>query len=266
MKNSAKKKGAKKRAAAVKKTAKKSRLVRKKISKVSGRKKPLVNYDERRCIHVDPDTGEICGEICHPVGGKRKSDGMQIRMPGLCTKHHQENLANRHGKKNYRTLIANNAGLETSGEYLNYIARQAGFEDQYDRMNENAKQAGFEDHYDRLNENAKQAGYRSYSDLKNSKHPYRKYRKDYCENIDGRLGFKCTTEITEDMILAGVLEVDHIIPQTKWARLKAAGIVTGSVNSKEQTQTLCCNCHKMKGWLYEDGNPNSDKYMILETA
>ena len=250
MKNSAKKKGAKKRAAAVKKAAKKSRLVRKKISKVSGRKKPLVNYDERRCIHVDPDTGEICGEICHPVGGKRKSDGMQLRMPNLCTKHHQENLANRHGKENYRTLIANNAGLETTGEYVNYIARKAGYVDQYDR----------------LNENAKQAGYRSHSDLKNSTHPYRKYRKDYCENIDGRLGFKCTVEITEDMIQAGVLEVDHIIPQTKWARLKAAGIVTGSVNSKEQTQTLCCNCHKMKGWLYEDGNPNSDKYMILETA
>ena len=64
MKNSAKKKGAKKKAAAIKKAAKKNRLVSKKISKVSGRKrpsvrkKPLINYDERRCTHVDPDTGE----------------------------------------------------------------------------------------------------------------------------------------------------------------------------------------------------------------
>ena len=190
----------------------------------------LIDYSKRRC--------KICGDITHPTG-KRKSDGVTLRMKDLCTKHHQENVAKRNGKKNYRTLIANNAGLETTGEYLNYIARQAGFEDQYDRMNENAKQAG----------------YRSYSDLKNSTHPYRKYRKDYCENIDGRLGFKCTTKITEDMIKAGVLEVDHIIPRTK-----------GGKDDDENLQTLCCNCHKMKGWLFEDGNPSSDKYMVLEST
>ena len=82
-----------------------------------------------------------------------------------------------------------------------------------------------------------------------------KNRKDYCENIDGRLGFKCTTKITEDMIKAGVLEVDHIIPRTK-----------GGKDDDENLQTLCCNCHKMKGWLFEDANPSSDKYMILEST
>ena len=223
MKNSAKKKGAKKKAAAIKKAAKKNRLVSKKISKVSGRKrpsvrkKPLINYDERRCTHVDPDTGEICGDITHPTG-RRKIDGVQIRMKDLCTKHHQEDVAKRNGKKNYGTVIANNAGFESMAGYVN------------------------------------------------STHPYRKYRKDYCENIDGRLGFKCTATITEDMIKAGVLEVDHIIPKTKWERLKAEGIVTSDVNSEENTQTLCSNCHTMKGWLYEDSNPKSDRYMLLETA
>jgi hypothetical protein len=196
----------------------------------------LIDHSKRRCTHVDPDTGEICGEICHPLG-KRKSDGVTLRMKDFCTKHHQENVARRNGKKNYRTLIANNAGLETTHEYVNYTAKQAGFEDHYDRMNENAKKAGFISHSNRLN----------------SKHPYRKYRKDYCENIDGRLGFKCTTKITEDMIQAGVLEVDHIIPRTK-----------GGTNDEENLQTLCCNCHKMKGWLFEDSNSSSDKKMILE--
>ena len=153
---------------------------------------------------MDLITGEICGDITHRVG-KRKSDGAVLRMKDLCTKHHQENLANRHGKKNYGTLIANTAGFESMASYAN------------------------------------------------STHPYRKYRKDYCENIDGRLGFKCTTKITEDMIKAGVLEVDHIIPRTK-----------GGTNDEENLQTLCCNCHKMKGWLFEDSNSSSDKYMILE--
>ena len=36
---------------------------------------------------------------------------------------------------------------------------------------------------------------------------YKKYRLEYCENIDGRLGFKCTTTIIDT---AYQLEVDHI--------------------------------------------------------
>ena len=188
----------------------------------------LIDHSKRRC--------KICGDITHPTG-KRKSDGVTLRMKDLCTKHHQEDVAKRNGKKNYRTLIVNNSGFETAHEYVNHSAKQAGFEDHHDRLNHNAQSAGFISHSDRLN----------------SKHPSRKYRKDYCENIDGRLGFKCTTKITEDMIKAGVLEVDHIIPRTK-----------GGKDTEENTQTLCCNCHKMKGWLFEDGNPKSDKCMVLE--
>jgi|TARA_Y100000310_G_scaffold147454_1_gene146729 5-methylcytosine-specific restriction endonuclease McrA len=172
----------------------------------------LIDHSKRRC--------KICGDITHPTG-KRKSDGVTLRMKDLCTKHHQENVAKRNGKKNYRDVITNNAGFETNGEYINCLAEKAGFI--------------------------------SHSDRLNSKHPYRKYRKDYCENIDGRLGFKCTATITEDMIKAGVLEVDHIKPRTK-----------GGTNDEENLQTLCCNCHKIKGWLFEDGNPSSDKYMIPE--
>ena len=35
---------------------------------------------------------------------------------------------------------------------------------------------------------------------------YKKYRKDYCENRDGRLGFKCRYKIR----YVGQLQVDHI--------------------------------------------------------
>ena len=69
----------------------------------------------------------------------------------------------------------------------------------------------------------------------NSFHPYRKFRKDYCENTDGRLGFVCTTTIHWE----GMLQVDHI-----------DGDPTNNV--EENTQTLCACCHAYKGWANGD--------------
>jgi len=65
--------------------------------------------------------------------------------------------------------------------------------------------------------------------LTNRWHPYLKYRKDYCENIDGRLGYKCTTTIVWD----GQLDTDHI-----------NGDPTD--NRPENLQTLCKCCHAYK--------------------
>jgi len=64
---------------------------------------------------------------------------------------------------------------------------------------------------------------------------YKKYRKDYCENIDGRLGFKCTSNI----IWEGQLDADHI---------------DGNHNnhSEENIQTLCKVCHSWKTWKNKD--------------
>jgi len=63
----------------------------------------------------------------------------------------------------------------------------------------------------------------------NSFHPYRKFRKSYCENVDSRLGFQCTTNIFWE----GMLQVDHI-----------DGNPTNNV--EENTQTLCGCCHAYK--------------------
>ena len=90
-------------------------------------------------------------------------------------------------------------------------------------------------------------GFSSIPEYNNSKHPYRKHRKEYCENIDGRLGFICTytpppQELIEEVIESGFysgIEVDHIdgIP---------------SNNAPENLQSLCGNCHNFKGLAEKD--------------
>ena len=60
-------------------------------------------------------------------------------------------------------------------------------------------------------------------------HPSRKHRKDYCENISGFLGFRCTTNLMWD----GMLDVDHKNGNP-------------SDNRKINLQTLCKCCHAYK--------------------
>jgi cytochrome c5 len=80
---------------------------------------------------------------------------------------------------------------------------------------------------------AHKAGFNSVTDYINSKHPYRQYRKDYCENIDSRLGYKCTTTIVWD----GQLDVDHIDENP-------------SNNNPANLQTLCKCCHAYKSNVF----------------
>ena len=59
---------------------------------------------------------------------------------------------------------------------------------------------------------------------------YKINRKNYCENIDGRLGFVCTTTIIDP---EWQLDVDHIDGDP-------------SNNDPENHQTLCKCCHPIK--------------------
>lgn len=72
-------------------------------------------------------------------------------------------------------------------------------------------------------------------ELRHSKHPYLKYRKDYCENVDARLGFTCTTTIA----IPAMLQVDHI---------------DGNSDNNDPTnlQTLCACCHIHKTFTNKD--------------
>ena len=73
-------------------------------------------------------------------------------------------------------------------------------------------------------------------------HPSRQHQKTYCENTDGRLGFKCTTTIvTLPGDWNGMLDVDHKDGNP-------------SNNNPENLQTLCKCCHAYKGKV------NGDQY------
>jgi 5-methylcytosine-specific restriction endonuclease McrA len=60
-------------------------------------------------------------------------------------------------------------------------------------------------------------------------------KKSYCENIDSRIGFTCTTTI----IYQGQLELDHI-----------DGDHFNNIPSN--IQTLCKDCHSVKSHLNKD--------------
>lgn len=64
---------------------------------------------------------------------------------------------------------------------------------------------------------------------------YRIYKKDYCENIDGRLGFICTTNVIDQCML-DVDHIDHVHEN----------------NKPKNLQTLCSCCHNYKT-KYFDG-------------
>lgn len=82
---------------------------------------------------------------------------------------------------------------------------------------------------------AEKHGMQNLTQFKNSIHPYRKHRKTYCENIDGRLGYKCTTTI----MIEAQLDVDHIDGNP-------------ANNDPDNLQTLCQCCHKYKTLVNED--------------
>lgn len=72
-------------------------------------------------------------------------------------------------------------------------------------------------------------------DWRNSFHPSLRYRKKYCENTDGRLGYTCTSNIVWD----GMLDVDH----------KDGNHLN---NTEENLQTLCKCCHAYKSNINKD--------------
>ena len=69
---------------------------------------------------------------------------------------------------------------------------------------------------------------------------YKQFRKNYCENIDGRLGFYCTTTIIEP---EWQLDIDHVDGNHK-------------NDDKLNYQTLCKCCHAFKTHTFRENGKN----------
>jgi len=86
--------------------------------------------------------------------------------------------------------------------------------------------------------------------------PYHlQWRKTYCENIDGRLGFVCTTTIPYDPPLPENIKwvVDYGYPQPMLEVDHIDGNPFNEPVDGSNFQTLCSCCHKYKTWKSGDG-------------
>jgi 5-methylcytosine-specific restriction endonuclease McrA len=158
-------------------------------------------------------------------------------------------------------------------DYQNEVAYYEGFEDHADKVrqseeakaikagfpsaaalklhkqNEKAKTNGFHSaaaqKLHKQDEKAKIAGYADRFEQSNAKSGHRQHLNTYCENVDGRLGFRCTSTILK----TSQLEADHVYPKK---RAFANGWAEEQVNAKSNIQTLCACCHKYKTLEYKD--------------
>lgn len=203
--------------------------------------KIFIPMDERPRCSV-----EGCNEPAQHMGIYRKDGTPSFR--DICTKHHNQNVAKRHGLKNIAEVMAKNAGFDSVSEWQDHKAQKKGF----------ANHAAWQDHQ------AQKKGFQNYTDYQNSKHRYRKNRKMYCENVSGEgtwvdpdtgkhrklkeIGCECTATIFH----IAQLSVDHINGDHHDDR-------------DENHQTLCHNCHKIKSLYSKDHWSNEKKQQHLES-
>lgn len=179
--------------------------------------KIFVPFDERpRCQHRG------CNEPAQNTGNYRKDGTPCFRK--LCAKHHIKKTAARHGMKTLAEVVAAKRGITVSEYSLEVRKRTA----------EKAGMTVAEYTRAKIKERARKAGM-TVSEYMNRSHPYRKHRKEFCENRDGRLGFRCRYKIRH----SAQLQVDHI---------------NGNPNDNrpKNLQTLCANCHCYKTHMNED--------------
>ena len=163
-----------------------------------------------------------CSKNAQDTGAYRKDGSIRYRKSKgiwICSKHHLARIAKKHGVASYNAIKIKNSQRALDAGYDNVLDYNEAV--YLSKM----KDAGFDNKEE----------YKKWVVIQN--HPYKKYRKDYCENIDGRLGFKCSTTIVWD----GQLDCDHINGNP-------------SDNREENIQTLCKCCHAYKGWINGDSS------------
>lgn len=149
---------------------------------------------------------EGCQELGQDVTKLKQKEKGLIRRRKYCTKHFQNDLVRRKGANSFAEIIANNKGMSVTEYRRNVIETIA---------------------------NNRGVSVTAYF---RSMHESRRHILDYCENIDGRLGFKCTTTIILD---CGMLHGDH-----------KNGVPWD--HRPSNLQTLCSCCHSYKSHVFKD--------------
>ena len=149
---------------------------------------------------------EGCQQLGQDVTPLRLKVQGKIRRRKYCSTHFRADLAERSGVDSFTHILAKNKGVSVT-EYRNSIVETA------------AASKGV-----------------TVTAYRRSIHKSRRHILDYCENIDGRLGFKCTTTIIVD---CGMLHGDH-----------KNGVPWD--HRPSNLQTLCSCCHSYKSHIFKD--------------
>jgi hypothetical protein len=146
-----------------------------------------------------------------------------------CSSCHGKHTAANRGVKNIQQVRMLNAGVDITN-------REAVERWYYDYDIARAKREGC-----------------SIADLNNKNHRYLKHRKDYCENVDGQMGFACGCA---GKAREPEREVHHKVEQQ-----------FGGTDHPDNLITLCANCHRIvhtRHWKYEI-MPSLPELVVLPT-
>lgn len=149
---------------------------------------------------------EGCNDLGQDVTKKKEKEKGVIRRRKYCIKHFKSDLAERNGAESFLHILARNKGVTVEEYCRNLVQNRA------DAMGV------------------------SVTAYRRSIHKSRRHILDYCENVDGRLGFKCTTTIIVD---CGMLHGDH-----------KNGVPWD--HRPSNLQTLCSCCHSYKSHIFKD--------------
>ena len=91
---------------------------------------------------------------------------------------------------------------------------------------------------------------------------HRKYVRDHCENIDGRLGWKCTTTMPPPDLIKTVLQEDDPYADGYCRTWLEVDHIDGNTKNNDiaNLQTLCSVCHRYKTILNKDAKSPGRKF------
>jgi hypothetical protein len=168
---------------------------------------------------------EGCQQLGQDVTPLRLKVQGKIRRRKYCSTHFRADLAERSGVDSFTHILAKNKGVSVTEYRRNIVENVAA-----------NKGMTVTEYRNSIIETAAASKGVTVTAYRRSIHKSRRHILDYCENIDGRLGFKCTTTIIVD---CGMLHGDH-----------KNGVPWD--HRPSNLQTLCSCCHSYKSHIFKD--------------